>query len=67
MNVLETYDCNQELLHSLFERIIVIGDRVNLPDGIYANTDDELGAVIIQGRFVAELEIYDRFGEGRID
>lgn len=65
MNVLDTYNCNRELIDSLFERLYVIGDRINLPDGIYANTDDELGAVIIHGRFVAELEIYDRYGEGR--
>lgn len=67
MNVIDTYNCDHELINSLFERLIVVGDRVNLPDGIYANIDDQLAAVIIKGRFVAELEIYDHYGEGRDD
>ena len=66
MNVLDTYNCDTGLLDSLFERLIVVGDRVDLPDGIYTNTEDELAAVIIRGRFVAELEVFDSYGESRV-
>ena len=66
MNVLDTYNCDVELLSSLFERLIVVGDRVALPDGVYANTNDELAAVILRGRFIAELEVYNEHGESRM-
>ena len=65
MNVLDAYDCDTELLDSLFERLVVVGDRVDLPDGIYTNTEDELAAVIIRGTFVAELEVFDSYGLSR--
>ena len=65
MNVLDTYDCDPELLNSLFERQLVVGDRVALPDGVYANAEDELAIVILNGRLTAELEIYDSYGETR--
>ena len=66
MNVIDSYNCDVELLNSLFERLIVVGDPVNLPDGVYANAEDEIGAVIIRGRFVAELQLYDNYGESRV-
>ena len=66
MNVLDTYNCDSELLGSLFERLIVVGDRVDLPDGIYTNIEDELAAVVLKGRFVAELQVYDSYGEARM-
>lgn len=65
MNVLDAYNCDVDELVSLFERTRVVGDRVNLPDGVYTNTEDELAAVIIRGIFVAELEIFDSYGESR--
>lgn len=65
MNVLQTYNCDHETLDNLMQRVVVVGDCVDLPDGIYANTDDELSAVVLRGRFVAELEIYDCIGESR--
>lgn len=67
MNVFDTYNCDRNLLESVFNGITVVGDRVNLPDGVYANLDDTdgLAAVIIKGRFIAELEVYDEDGEGR--
>ena len=66
MNVIDSYNCDVELLNSLFERLVVVGDPVNLPDGVYANAEDEIGAVIIRGRFVAELQLYDNYGESRV-
>ena len=66
MNVIDSYNCDVELLNSLFERLVVVGDRIDLPDGVYANTEDEIGAVIIRGRFVAELQLYDNYGESRV-
>lgn len=65
VNVLDAYNCDTELLSSLFERTTVVGDRVDLPDGIYTNIDDEVGAVIIGGRFIAELDVYNDRGESR--
>ena len=66
MNILDVYNCEADQLDGLFERVIVVGDHVDLPDGIYANVDDELAAVILKGRFIAELEIYDKYGESRV-
>ena len=65
MNVLDAYDCDYDLLNSLFERQVVVGDRVDLPDGVYANTDDELVAIVFRGRFIAELEVFNSYGETR--
>ncbi len=66
VNILDSYNCDIEILDSLFERHLRVGDRVDLPDGVYTNVDDELAAVIIQGRFVTELELFNSYGEGSI-
>lgn len=66
MNVLDNYNCDIQALEDLMQRVIVVGDCVDLPDGIYANIEDSLAAVILKGRFIAELDIYDQRGEMRI-
>lgn len=67
MNVLDTYNCDTQTLEDLMHRESVVGDCVDLPDGIYANIEDTLAAVIVNGRFIAELEIYDQRGESRYE
>lgn len=44
---------------------MVVGDRVNLPDGIYTTEQDSFAAVVLSRKFVAELEIYDEYGESK--
>lgn len=63
MNVLDTYNCDTQTLDDLMQRAFVVGDRVNLPDGVYASANDSLVAVVMRGRFISELELYNEYGE----
>ena len=63
MNVL---DCDTQALNDLLERLVVVGDRVNLPDGVYASADDSLAAVVMRGRFISELELFNEYGEAYV-
>ena len=65
MNVLDTYNCDIQTLDELMQREIIVGDCVDLPDGVYANVEDTLAAVVMRGKFIAELEIFDQRGESR--
>lgn len=58
MNVLDAYEYDKQLLTGLLERQFSPGDRVKLPDGVYTCEDDELAAIVLNGRFIAELEVY---------
>lgn len=63
MNILDSYNCDSETLDNLLHRFVGVGDHVDLPDGIYANRNDTVAAVVFRGKFIAEMQIYDEYGE----
>lgn len=63
MNVIDTYNGDRQALNDLMNGFIGVGAKVDLADGIYVKEGDSLAAVVMRGRYVSELELFNEYGD----